>query len=73
MPMDAGIVLLGTSLPVKILMSCFSLPEGYLVGMMRTKVLGKPSMALLMASIAFGLLSSIAMRVNFGSLMCCSI
>ncbi len=57
-PISAGRPPLGTSTPVSIWISCFSPPDGYLVGNTRT-LNGRSPMAACTAAIASGLLSSI--------------
>ncbi len=71
-PISAGIPPAGTSLFVRTLISCFSPPEGYLVGITRI------TMSLFCAAdsralIASGLLSSIPMMVSLGCKMCSTI
>ncbi len=54
----------GTSLPVRILVSCLAPPEGYLVGITRTKIcLSWAVMAFFSAAMASGLLSSMPISI----------
>ncbi|CAH9052252.1 hypothetical protein PSECIP111951_00578 [Pseudoalteromonas holothuriae] len=72
-PMSAGIPLLGTSFEVRTRISCFSPPEGYLVGIVRTKIALLCSQARAIAAIACGLLSSIPTNTRCGFNSCCII
>ncbi|CAM5584687.1 hypothetical protein SSTU70S_06422 [Stutzerimonas stutzeri] len=66
MPMSAGRPPLGTSSPVRIWISCFSPPDGYLVG--NTLIVnGRLPTAARTAAMASGLLSSMPMRIASGS------
>ena len=59
----------GTSLPVKILVSCLAPPDGYLVGMTRMKIRFSSGTALKACfndSMASGLLSSIPINTSSG-------
>ncbi len=72
MPISAGIEPLGTSLLVRIFISCFSPPDGYFVGITRI-TMSLFSAALSNALMASGLLSSIPMIVSFGLRICSTI
>ena len=72
-PISAGMPALGTSREVSTLISCFSPPEGYLVGTERTKILSLCAEAFCIAAIASGLLSSIPTNTYFGESRCCMI
>ncbi|CRZ97188.1 Uncharacterised protein [Vibrio cholerae] len=71
-PISAGIPPFGTSKLVRILMSCFSPPDGYLVGITRITI-GLSCAACCSAATASGLLSSIPMMVSLGFRMCSTI
>ncbi len=72
MPMSAGRPPLGTSSPVRIWISCFSPPEGYLVGKtLSTK--GRSPMAARTAAMASGLLSSMPISTSCGWIKCARI
>ena len=73
MPISAGIPPEGTCISNRISMSCFSPPEGYLVGKVTTSAISSACAALAIASAASGLLSSTA-RITFSApTMCASI
>ena len=62
----------GTSFPVKIFVSCFAPPDGYLVGITRTKICESIGVsARFNALIASGLLSSIPISTWSGLSKCC--
>ncbi|MCY1552117.1 hypothetical protein D9M68_884940 [compost metagenome] len=65
MPISAGRPPLGTSTPVRIWISCFSPPDGYLVGNPRT-LNGRSPTAARTAAMASGLLSSIPISTCSG-------
>ncbi len=71
-PISAGIFPFGTSKLVRIFISCFSPPEGYLVGMTLITI-SLFNAAFCSAFIASGLLSSIPIMVSFGLRICSTI
>ena len=72
MPTSSGSPPLGTCLPVRISISCFSPPEGYLVGKETTSI-PEPCAAARSAAMASGLLSSTPMSVSAGCSRYCRI
>ena len=60
----------GTSRPVRILVSCLAPPDGYLVGITRTKICFSPAVTSRSAAIASGLLSSMPISTCSGSRRC---